>query len=180
MGLAPSQGNGWVRFQPAPSRKVGQISTGVDTQNPMKPKVFPALRLCGDRDSLKYWRRGCTRIRTVAAMVEGSGLRLAANRSTETALATRGLHAIRPGDALIMAVPGRPCSSPGRSVDRPALAAGVLATRKPMLLFRLSGWFLLRFAERRFRGLLFQEPPRRTRRLQLPWVHAVPSTGAPE
>ena len=30
MGLAPSQGNGWVRFQPALSRKVGQISTGVD------------------------------------------------------------------------------------------------------------------------------------------------------
>ena len=30
MGLAPSQGKKWVRFQPAPSRKVGQISTGVD------------------------------------------------------------------------------------------------------------------------------------------------------
>jgi len=30
MGLAPSQGNGWVRFQPALSRKVGQILTGVD------------------------------------------------------------------------------------------------------------------------------------------------------
>jgi len=32
MGLAPYQGNGWVRFQPAPSRKVGQISTGVDKE----------------------------------------------------------------------------------------------------------------------------------------------------
>jgi len=31
MGLAPSLGNGWVSFQPAPSRKVGQISTGVDS-----------------------------------------------------------------------------------------------------------------------------------------------------
>jgi hypothetical protein len=31
LGLAPAQGNGWVRFQPALSRKVGQISTGVDT-----------------------------------------------------------------------------------------------------------------------------------------------------
>ena len=31
MGLAPSQGNRWVRFQPARSRKVGQISNGVDT-----------------------------------------------------------------------------------------------------------------------------------------------------
>ena len=29
MGLAPFQGKKWVRFQPAPSRKVGQISTGV-------------------------------------------------------------------------------------------------------------------------------------------------------
>ena len=41
MGLAPSLGNGWVRFQPAPSRKVGQISTGVDNGGflaPRKPK----------------------------------------------------------------------------------------------------------------------------------------------
>ena len=33
-----------------------------------------------------------------------------------------------------------------------------------MLLLRLSGLFLLRFAERKFSGLLFQEPPRTTRR----------------
>jgi hypothetical protein len=32
-----------------------------------------------------------------------------------------------------------------------------------MLLFLLSGLFLLRFAERAFLGLLFQEPPRITR-----------------
>ena len=32
-----------------------------------------------------------------------------------------------------------------------------------MLLLRLVGWFLLRLAERRLSGLLFQEPPRRTR-----------------
>ena len=31
MGLAPFQGKKWVRFQPALSRKVGQISTGVDS-----------------------------------------------------------------------------------------------------------------------------------------------------
>ena len=37
------------------------------------------------------------------------------------------------------------------------------ATRKPILLFRLFGLFLLRLAERKFLGLLFQEPPRRTR-----------------
>jgi hypothetical protein len=39
----------------------------------------------------------------------------------------------------------------------------VLATRKPRLLFRFVGSFLLRFAERRFCGVLFQEPPRLTR-----------------
>ena len=33
------------------------------------------------------------------------------------------------------------------------------ATRKPLLLFWLSGLFLLRFALRQFLGLLFQEPP---------------------
>ena len=37
-----------------------------------------------------------------------------------------------------------------------------------MLLFRLSGLFLLRFAERQFLGLLFQDPPRSTRRLYSP------------
>ena len=36
-------------------------------------------------------------------------------------------------------------------------------TRKPMLLFRLSGLFLLRFADRALSGLLFQDPPRSTR-----------------
>ena len=46
----------------------------------------------------------------------------------------------------------------------PALAESVLPTRKPRLLFRLSVVFLLRFAERRSSGLLFQEPPRTTRR----------------
>jgi hypothetical protein len=45
----------------------------------------------------------------------------------------------------------------------PAPAQSVLATRKPIVLLRLSGWFLLRLAERRLSGLLFQEPPRRTR-----------------
>ena len=31
------------------------------------------------------------------------------------------------------------------------------------MLLRLSGWLLLRLAERRLLGLLFHEPPRRTR-----------------
>ena len=39
----------------------------------------------------------------------------------------------------------------------------VRATRKPLLLFRLPVVFLFRFAARRFLGLLFQEPPRKTR-----------------
>jgi len=36
-------------------------------------------------------------------------------------------------------------------------------TRKPLLLFRLSGVFLFRLAERAFWELLFQDPPRNTR-----------------
>jgi hypothetical protein len=36
-------------------------------------------------------------------------------------------------------------------------------TRKPMLLLRLSGLFLLRFDARALSGLLFQEPPRNAR-----------------
>ena len=43
------------------------------------------------------------------------------------------------------------------------MPAGAAATRKPMLLFRLSGVFLLRLAERQFVPSLFQEPPRFTR-----------------
>jgi hypothetical protein len=39
------------------------------------------------------------------------------------------------------------------------------AKRKPILLFRLSVVFLLRFETRKFLGLLIQEPPRSTRRL---------------
>jgi len=45
----------------------------------------------------------------------------------------------------------------------PSLSLTVLARRKPKLLLRLPGVFLLRFAERQFRPLLFQLPPRLTR-----------------
>ena len=64
-----------------------------------------------------------------------------------------------------------------------AAAQSVLATRKPMLLLRLSGWFLLRLAERRFCGSLFQEPPRRTRKdgaVQAPGRKKVRSPAAEE
>lgn len=37
-------------------------------------------------------------------------------------------------------------------------------TRKPRLLLRLAGLFLLRLAERALDGLLFHEPPRNARR----------------
>ena len=39
-----------------------------------------------------------------------------------------------------------------------------LTTRKPMLLLRLFGLFLLRYATRALSRLLFQDPPRTTRR----------------
>ena len=40
---------------------------------------------------------------------------------------------------------------------------GARASRKPRSLFRLSGVFLLRFADRQFLALLFQPPPRQAR-----------------
>ena len=43
------------------------------------------------------------------------------------------------------------------------MPSGLLATRKPLLLFLLPGLFLLRLAPRRFVSLLFHEPPRTTR-----------------
>ena len=52
-----------------------------------------------------------------------------------------------------------PCSGP-RGAKVPE------AIRNPMLSLRLSGVFLLRFAARQFLGLLFHEPPRRTRQAQ--------------
>jgi len=82
--------------------------------------------------------------------------------SGKTAAARDGAanHSRRP---LSMADPGRTLCSLAASVNAVTLAVSVLAKRNPLLLFRLVGLFLLRFAERRFSGLLFQEPPRRTR-----------------
>src|SRR3990172_722212 len=50
-------------------------------------------------------------------------------------------------------------SSSRSSIDPPVPQA---AHVRPMLLFRLSGSFLLRLAERQFLALLFQLPPRST------------------
>jgi hypothetical protein len=52
----------------------------------------------------------------------------------------------------------------------------VLARRKPRLLSRLPGSFLLRFAERQFLALLFQLPPRLTR-FEPTTAHPPPLTG---
>jgi hypothetical protein len=49
MGLAPSQGNGWVKFQPTRSRKVGQISTGADNTQAPSCRGQDAHRLEGLR-----------------------------------------------------------------------------------------------------------------------------------
>ena len=45
----------------------------------------------------------------------------------------------------------------------PARCAADKTKRRPLFLLRLSGLFLLRFAERQFLALLFQLPPRITR-----------------
>ena len=53
--------------------------------------------------------------------------------------------------------------SPGRPAD--------WTRRNPLLLFRFAVLFLLRLAERRLFGLLFQEPPRNTRERLRPDPH---------
>ena len=58
---------------------------------------------------------------------------------------------------------------PGITLRRPAFPANAkyvdAHTRNPMLLLRLFGLFLLRYAQRTFLRLLLNEPPRTTRRL---------------
>ena len=56
----------------------------------------------------------------------------------------------------------READNSGISADKQQ--SEVLEIRKPLLLLRLSGVLLLRFADRRFCGLLLlNEPPRKTR-----------------
>ena len=72
---------------------------------------------------------------------------------------------------IIMAQPGRPLSAPAAIVIAVAQAvAGILASRKPSLLFRFPVVSLSRLAERALRGLLFHDAPRSTRRAQSPAV----------
>src|SRR5262245_57312676 len=63
-----------------------------------------------------------------------------------------------------MTRPGRLQTLPAQPWPSLLWIPSVLATRKPLLLLRFPGPFLLRFAERVFSGLVFQEPPRKTRR----------------
>ena len=70
----------------------------------------------------------------------------------------------RGGGAIVMTGPGRPQARSPRPWARGLRPRAVLATRNPTLLFRFPVSFLLRFADRRFLGLLFHEPPRNTRR----------------
>src|SRR5262249_25941441 len=58
-------------------------------------------------------------------------------------------------------------------------ATSVRATRNPKILPRMSMDSLTRCDERTCPGLLVQDPPRNTRRLQSPAVTAEPSAGAP-
>ncbi len=53
----------------------------------------------------------------------------------------------------------------------------MLANRNPLLLFRLDGLLLLRFAERALFALLFHEPPRNTRFDLLPVPVVRPPAG---
>ena len=51
-------------------------------------------------------------------------------------------------------------------------------TRKPMLSLRFSGSLSLRYADRQFLALLFQEPPRNTRADLFSAVPAAQSSGS--
>ena len=77
---------------------------------------------------------------------------------------------------LIMTGPGRSRALPARPWPRRLRRRGVLATRKPLLSFRLPARFLLRAPGPTFAALLFQEPPRTTRRLG---AGQAPGTGCP-
>ena len=57
-----------------------------------------------------------------------------------------------------------PSGQDDRLVEKHLQTVRARASRKPMLLLRLSGSFLLRLAERTLLALLFQDPPRNTRR----------------
>jgi hypothetical protein len=63
---------------------------------------------------------------------------------------------------LTMTLSGGPIVRRNSSMERNC--GGTATSRNPLLEFRLSGLFLFRLAQRTFLGLLFQEPPRSTRR----------------
>ena len=81
---------------------------------------------------------------------------------------------------LLQAPIRRPVASKAKPLPGGTQQSSVRATRKPRVrLLRYALRSLSRFAERWSLGLLPQEPPRNTRRLQSPRSHALPSLGAP-
>lgn len=68
---------------------------------------------------------------------------------------------------------------PSRPVTRRSGAGGAGAGRKPRLLLRLPGLFLLRLAARQLEALLFQEPPRFTRLSPWPVPNYADATYSP-
>lgn len=121
--------------------------------------------------------------KSVASSAGGCGRRQSSNASV-TRQGRRG--ALRPDAARFVYAPGGCAGNPAdRMLPRhptklhripPAVANRTCrhygdrrwmwdehTGRKPILLLRLSGWLLLRFAARALSGLLFQPPPRNTR-----------------
>jgi hypothetical protein len=91
----------------------------------------------------------------------------AAVRSVKSRKTAAARTACKPLARLVsMTNPGRSSWSLCTFMKVQILPVSVLAKRKPRLLFRLVGVFLLRLAERSLCGLLFQEPPRLTRLAQ--------------
>jgi hypothetical protein len=59
---------GWLPLEREFGAFPGRAGQQVYPQNPMKPKVFPAFRLGGDRASLKSWRRRCDSLQSVCRL----------------------------------------------------------------------------------------------------------------
>ncbi len=74
---------------------------------------------------------------------------------------------------------GQAPRTPQRGKEVKIHGVSVRATRKPKRMKRIPDTLQTRNAARRSHGPLSQEPPRRTRREQLPVSHALPSDGAP-
>jgi len=85
-------------------------------------------------------------------------------RPSPGATGRRGSGALRPAGAGTGTTGlDRPDARGRNPWTAPIGRGSVLERRKPRLLLRFDGWFLLRYAERQLSASLFQEPPRITR-----------------